>query len=106
MPGFKFGVGFFPTGPLQRMLTLVKLSEDMGFSCAYVGDSQMIWREPYVILGAAAMVNEPWITLLMVSLAYLISVPFSLISYSRVKRRRATRLSPLPAASAAPDSAD
>jgi CDP-diacylglycerol--serine O-phosphatidyltransferase len=59
-----------------------------------------------IALVAAAMVNEPWITLLMVSLAYLISVPFSLISYSRVKRRRATRPSPLPAASAAPDSAD
>jgi 5,10-methylenetetrahydromethanopterin reductase len=58
MTGVKFGVGLFPTEPLQRMLTLVKLSEDMGFSCAYMGDSQMIWREPYVIMGAAAMVTE------------------------------------------------
>ena len=40
------------------MLTLVKLSEELGFSCAYIGDSQMIWREPYVILGAAAMVTK------------------------------------------------
>ena len=58
MTGVKFGVGLFPTEPLQRMLTLVKLSEDMGFSCAYMGDLQMIWREPYVIMGAAAMVTE------------------------------------------------
>src|ERR1700687_3354165 len=58
MTGVKFGVGLFPTEPLQRMLTLVKLSEDMGFSCAYMGDSQMIWREPYVIMGAAAMVTK------------------------------------------------
>ena len=58
MTGVKFGVGLFPTEPLQRMLTLVKLSEDMGFSCAYMGNSQMIWREPYVIMGAAAMVTK------------------------------------------------
>jgi len=38
---------------------------------------------------AAALINEPWITLLMASLAYLVSVPFSLASYAKVKRRRA-----------------
>jgi len=55
MSGVKFGVGLFPIESLQRMLTLIKLSEEVGFSCAYVGDSQMIWREPYVLLGAAAV---------------------------------------------------
>jgi 5,10-methylenetetrahydromethanopterin reductase len=54
----KFGVGLFPIEPIQRMLTLIKLSEDVGFSCAYIGDSQMIWREPYVLLGAAAMTTK------------------------------------------------
>ena len=58
MTGVKFGVGLFPIEPLPRMLTLVKLSEELGFSCAYIGDLQMIWREPYVILGAAAMVTK------------------------------------------------
>lgn len=58
MTGVKFGVGLFPIEPLPRMLTLVKLSEELGFSCAYIGNSQMIWREPYVILGAAAMVTK------------------------------------------------
>lgn len=58
MTGVKFGVGLFPIEPLPRMLTLVKLAEEAGFSCAYIGDSQMIWREPYVILGAAAMVTR------------------------------------------------
>ena len=46
----------------------------------------------------AALINEPWITLLIVSLTYLATVPFSIASYARVKRRRATRLSPAPAA--------
>jgi 5,10-methylenetetrahydromethanopterin reductase len=54
----KFGVGLFPIEPIQRMLTLIKQSEDAGFSCAYIGDSQMIWREPYVLLGAAAMITK------------------------------------------------
>ena len=58
MSGVKFGVGLFPTEPLPRMLELIKLSEEVGFSCAYIGDSQMIWREPYVLLGAAAMVTK------------------------------------------------
>jgi 5,10-methylenetetrahydromethanopterin reductase len=30
----------------------------VGFSCAYIGDSQMIWREPYVLLGAAALTTK------------------------------------------------
>ena len=58
MSGVKFGIGLFPTENLQRMLTLIKLAEDVGFSCAYIGDSQMIWREPFVLLGAAAMVTK------------------------------------------------
>lgn len=58
MRGVTFGIGLFPTENLQRMLTLIKLAEDVGFSCAYIGDSQMIWREPYVLLGAAAMVTK------------------------------------------------
>jgi 5,10-methylenetetrahydromethanopterin reductase len=58
MRNVTFGVGLFPTESFQRMVSLIKLSEDLGFSCAYVGDSQMIWREAYVILGAAAMVTK------------------------------------------------
>ena len=54
-----------------------------------------------VALIAAALINEPWITLLLVSFAYLASVPLSLASYARVKRRRATQPSPAPASSAA-----
>jgi 5,10-methylenetetrahydromethanopterin reductase len=58
MSDVAFGVGLFPTEPLSRMLTLIKLAEETGFSTAYIGDSQMIWREPYVLLGAAAMVTK------------------------------------------------
>jgi len=58
MSAVTYGVGLFPIEPLPRMLTLTKLAEEVGFSCAYIGDSQMIWREPYVMLGAAAMVTK------------------------------------------------
>ena len=44
-----------------------------------------------IALLGAALVNEPWITLTLVSLAYLISVPFGLVSYARVRQRRAIR---------------
>lgn len=52
------GIGLFPTEPFPKMVSLVKLSEELGYSCAYIGDSQMIWREAYVILGAAAAVTK------------------------------------------------
>jgi CDP-diacylglycerol---serine O-phosphatidyltransferase len=41
-----------------------------------------------VALLGAALINEPWITLLAVSLVYLATVPLSLASYAKVRRRR------------------
>ena len=49
----------------------------------------------FVIAGigllGAALVTNPWITLLMISLVYLAVIPFSIAGYSRVKRRRGAR---------------
>lgn len=39
----------------------------------------------------AALLIEPWFTLVVVSLAYLLLIPFGLFSYARVKRQRAVR---------------
>jgi len=41
-----------------------------------------------IALLGAALVTNPWITLLAISLVYLAVLPFSVASYSRVKRRR------------------
>jgi CDP-diacylglycerol--serine O-phosphatidyltransferase len=41
------------------------------------------------VLGAA-LLTAPWYTLLIVALGYLLMIPFALVSYARVKRRRAT----------------
>lgn len=54
----QFGVGLFPTEPAGRMVELVQLAEQLGYTCAYIGDSQMIWREAYAILGAAALATS------------------------------------------------
>lgn len=42
-----------------------------------------------VALLGAALMNEPWITLVAVAGLYLLMIPVSFASYSRVKRRRA-----------------
>ncbi len=45
------------------------------------------------LLGAAAL-NEPWITLLLLTVVYLAVIPFSIASYARVRRRRAIQAEP------------
>jgi len=42
-----------------------------------------------VALLGAALVNEPWITLLAISALYLAMIPVAIAAYGRVKRRRA-----------------
>ena len=51
----EFGVGLFPTEPLQKMIQLAKLSEELGFSHVWIGDSHLIWREAYVNMAAVAL---------------------------------------------------
>lgn len=43
-----------------------------------------------IALLGAALIRAPWITLLAIALLYLAMVPFSIASYARVKRRRAS----------------
>ena len=42
-----------------------------------------------VALFGAALLNEPWLTLLAISIVYLATLPFALVTYARVRRRRA-----------------
>jgi len=58
-----------------------------------------------VALLGAALISEPWVTLLAASALYLASIPFSIASYARVKQRRVARAVPAPAASGLADSA-
>jgi 5,10-methylenetetrahydromethanopterin reductase len=52
---FEFGVGLFPTEPLQKMIYLAKVAEESGYTHIWVGDSHLIWREAYVNMTAIAL---------------------------------------------------
>ena len=55
MSAFEFGVGLFPTEPLQKMIHLAKVTEELGYSHIWVGDSHLIWREAYVNMAAMVL---------------------------------------------------
>ena len=44
-----------------------------------------------VALLVAGLVNEPWLTLVVICLGYLALIPVAIFSYARVKRQRAAR---------------
>lgn len=50
----KFGVALFPTEPASETVKQAKLAEKLGYDSVWVGDSHIIWRELYVIMGAIA----------------------------------------------------
>ncbi len=54
MNKLSFSVGIYPTGPVADVIRLTRLAEDLGFETAWLGDSQCLWREAYVTLGALA----------------------------------------------------
>ena len=54
-----------------------------------------------VALLGAALLNEPWWTLLAISAIYLALLPFGFASYARVKQRRAAQAMPVPPSNSA-----
>src|SRR4051812_15582875 len=57
-----FGVELFQYLDAPTLVEEIKLAERLGFETVWLGDSQLLWRELYVLLGAAA-VNTSRITL-------------------------------------------
>ena len=53
-----FGVAVFQYEPLRQIVAVVREIERLGYTYIYVGDSQMIWREMFVTLGALAVTTE------------------------------------------------
>ena len=51
----QYGAVVFPSSSIQSELALIAAAEDLGYTHVWVGDSPLIWREPYVTLGAAAL---------------------------------------------------
>ena len=54
----QYGLGLFLNEPPNRLLEMVRLVDQAGFSHAWIADSQVIWRESYVTLGAAAVQTD------------------------------------------------
>lgn len=54
MADVSFDVALFPTESARETLRLAKLAEKLGYDGVWVGDSHIIWREMYVLLGAIA----------------------------------------------------
>ncbi len=50
----KFGVALFPTERAPETVQQAQLAEKLGYDGVWVGDSHIIWRELYVIMGAIA----------------------------------------------------
>lgn len=48
------GVGLFPTEPVTAMRDYTLLAEELGYQNVWFGDSQNIWREASITMGAAA----------------------------------------------------
>ena len=49
-----FGVELFQYLDAPTLVEEIKLAERLGFDTVWLGDSQLLWRELYVLLGAAA----------------------------------------------------
>lgn len=54
----ELGLGLFPTEPPACIVEVAREAEALGYSHVWMGDSQAIWREVYVNLGAAAMATQ------------------------------------------------
>lgn len=53
--GMSLGVALYPTQPAQDLRRLTHLADRLGFANAWFGDSQNIWRDAYVTMGASAV---------------------------------------------------
>lgn len=52
------GVGLFPTEPVPQIRHYTHLAESLGYDNVWFGDSQNIWRESSITMGAAAVGTE------------------------------------------------
>jgi CDP-diacylglycerol--serine O-phosphatidyltransferase len=84
-------------------LLLISSVATYSWSSLRIRRSSRLFAIAGIGLLGAALVTAPWVTLLAISIIYIAMVPFSIASYSRVRRRRATaaaRAKPAPRGSA------
>ncbi len=79
-------------------LLLISSVATYSWSSLRVRRSSRIFAIAGIGLFGAALVTNPWITLLAISILYVAMLPFSIASYAKVKRRRLAGLGPEAAA--------
>jgi 5,10-methylenetetrahydromethanopterin reductase len=50
----EISLGLYPDAPAHEVVRTARLAEAWGFACVWLADSHLLWREPYVLLGAIA----------------------------------------------------
>jgi 5,10-methylenetetrahydromethanopterin reductase len=58
MQNLSFSVALYGTENARRSIEFAKLADDFGYEKIWVGDSHMIWREVYALLGAMAVATK------------------------------------------------
>src|SRR5262245_38394691 len=58
MERFSFSLELHADHDANMILAEIELGEKLGYDAIWLGDSQLIWREMYVLLGAAAKVTS------------------------------------------------
>lgn len=87
-------------GPWVALIALLMISNLATLSWASLRPRRTVrlWVILVVGLVFAALLLEPWWTLVAISLAYLMTLPVGFARYARVKRQRATARIPAPPA--------
>jgi CDP-diacylglycerol--serine O-phosphatidyltransferase len=83
---------WYVTMPWVLFVALLMISSVATFSWSSlrIRRSSRLFAIAGIGLLGAALVTNPWVTLLVIALIYLAVLPFSIASYARVKRRRAS----------------
>jgi CDP-diacylglycerol--serine O-phosphatidyltransferase len=89
--GLEIFRAWYVTMPLVLFVALLLISSvaTYSWSSLRIRRSSRLFAIAGIGLLGAALVTNPWITLLFISVIYLAMLPFSIASYGRVKRRRA-----------------
>ena len=78
------------TGPWLLFAAILMISSIATFSATSLRLRRRVRFEAIVIVGfvIAALITAPWLTLAVLGIAYLALIPFSLMSYRKVRRNR------------------
>lgn len=89
--GMEIFRAYWIVAPWVLMIAFLMISNVATFSWTSLRVRRHIRLEAlaFVALLAAALISVPWITLIGICIAYVIAIPFGMLSYAKVKRQRA-----------------